>query len=96
VTDTDLFGEPIKQKTEPAVGPKKRKDPVPAGYADRPGTGPAGKTCKHCRHLYRHKMSKTYLKCWLMRPAWTSGGKTDIRAASPACSKFEPIQNATS
>lgn len=85
----DLFGQEIKTK-EPAVGPKKRKDTVPAGYAAPPGTGPEGLTCRQCRHLVRRSMAKTYLKCFLMKALWTGGGKTDIRAGSPACSKFEP------
>jgi len=58
-------------------------------YADTPGTGPAGETCKTCRHLYRRTMAKTYLKCALTRHGWTGGGKTDVKATAPACSKWE-------
>lgn len=59
------------------------------GYADRPGSGPEGETCKTCKHYYRKTMSKAYLKCNLMRKLWTGGPRTDIKAASPACSKWE-------
>lgn len=58
-------------------------------YADVPGTGPAGETCKTCKHIYRKHMSKTYLKCALTQRWWTGGGGTDIKAGSPACSKWE-------
>lgn len=58
-------------------------------YADTPGTGPAGETCKSCKHIYRKHMAKTYLKCALTQRWWTGGGGTDIKANSPACSKWE-------
>lgn len=61
-------------------------------YADTPGTGPAGETCKTCRHLYRKMLAKTYLKCGLMERGWTGGGRTDVKATAPACSKWEPDQ----
>ena len=59
------------------------------GHAAPPGTGPLGETCKSCKHLYRHKMSRTYLKCGLMQAVWTSGYGTDVRAGDPACKKWE-------
>ncbi|MDP3740324.1 MAG: hypothetical protein Q8R02_23255 [Hyphomonadaceae bacterium] len=58
-------------------------------YADHPGTGPAGETCGSCKNLYRKHMGKTYLKCSLTEKFWTGGGGTDIKARSPACSKWE-------
>lgn len=61
----------------------------PRGYAAPPGTGPEGETCKTCKHIYRNQQAKVYLKCWLTRACWTGGGKTDIRARAPACSKWE-------
>lgn len=67
----------------------KRKDPEPAGYAWPPGTGPAGETCGSCRHLYRNRQAKTYLKCELVRAKWTGGRKTDVLARSLACAKWE-------
>lgn len=58
-------------------------------YAAVPGTGPAGETCKSCTHIYRLQMANTYLKCALTRAHWTGGPGTDIKAGSPACSKWE-------
>jgi hypothetical protein len=59
------------------------------GYAARPGTGPAGESCRTCKHLYRHEMANTYFKCSLMRRIWTRGPGSDIRAKSPACARWE-------
>lgn len=59
------------------------------GHAACPGSGPDGQTCGSCRHLARKRMSKTYLKCELMRAIWTGGGGTDVRARDPACKKWE-------
>jgi hypothetical protein len=82
----DLFGQEIRETTLPKPPlSKKRRNETPAGYAAQPGTGPAGHFCKDCRHICRKNMSKTYLKCGLMRIHWTGGFKTDIRANSPAC-----------
>jgi hypothetical protein len=58
-------------------------------YADAPGTGPQGETCRSCRHLCRVNLGNTYLKCGLTRQWWTGGGATDIKARAPACSKWE-------
>lgn len=74
----DLFGEqltkPVKYKVK--------------GYADRPGTGPEGETCRTCEHIERVSYhDRVYLKCGLVE--WTHGPGTDIRAKSPACSKWE-------
>lgn len=67
--------------------------PVPVkfkgGYADVPGTGPEGQTCKTCRHLVRKQMAKTYFKCALMRHRWTGGGGSDVKAKAPACARWE-------
>lgn len=70
---------------DPTKPRKRSKDPEPAGYADQPGTGPAGETCKTCRHLFRNRLAKTYLKCRLAAAIWTGGRKTDVLAGSPAC-----------
>lgn len=73
--------------------------PIPVkykgGYADVPGSGPAGETCKTCAHLYRHEMAKTYLKCALMKHRWTGGPGSDIKAKSPACARWEAINQTT-
>jgi len=59
------------------------------GYPAPPGTGPARETCKSCHHLTRKRMAGTYLKCELMRHAWTGGHGTDVKAGSPACRLWE-------
>lgn len=87
----DLLGEGIVQKDLPrAPGEKgKRRPTKPNGYAAIPGTGPAGETCRTCRHLARLKYAKVYLKCLIERARWTCGPGTDIKAGSPACKKWE-------
>jgi hypothetical protein len=56
------------------------------GYADHPGTGPEGETCGTCAHRVRVRKAKTYQKCDLVN--WTNGKATDIKVATPACSKW--------
>lgn len=74
----------------PALGPKGGKNYVrPSGYAAIPGTGPEGETCRSCKHIVRRRNANVYRKCGLMRAHWTGGGKTDILAKSPACSRWE-------
>lgn len=74
----DLFGEETDGRK------LKRR-----GHAATPGTGPVGETCKTCQHYTFVQMAKRYLKCGLMRHAWTGGPGTDIRAGDPACRYFE-------
>jgi hypothetical protein len=62
-----------------------------AGYAATPGSGPAGETCRTCKHLHRKRLAGTYLKCGLMSAVWTGGAATDVKAGSPACSRWEAI-----
>jgi hypothetical protein len=57
-------------------------------YAALPGTGPAGETCGSCKNIVRRQWDKIYLKCGLCRDRWTKGPGTDIKARSPACSKW--------
>ena len=45
-------------------------------------------TCGTCSHMLRHKHSKTYLKCDLVKN--THGPATDIRAKWAACEKWGP------
>jgi hypothetical protein len=59
------------------------------GYAAAPGSGPAAETCKTCKHLERISRAKIYRKCGLMRALWTCGPRTDVKASSPACSRWE-------
>lgn len=79
----------------PHLTPSERKKLVKPAfkglYAAYPGTGPEGETCKTCAHLSRKRMAKTYLKCGLVQAKWTGGGGTDVRASSPACSKWESV-----
>jgi hypothetical protein len=60
----------------------------PDAYAAPPGSGPAGMTCKDCKHAEGHGRSRTYWKCVLVRS--TNGAATDIRLRTPACRFFEP------
>lgn len=96
----NINGEPIDMRALGAkalehrviVGSKpKRKPTVPKGYAALPGTGPEGKTCRDCRfkQTQSNTGAKSWIKCELMRAAWTHGPGSDIRAGSPACRRFE-------
>lgn len=85
---SDLFGNPpTHAEAVRATSKAHRKPTEPRGYADVPGTGPAGETCGSCRHI--HGTGGKYLKCKLRQAGWTSGPGTDIRARSPACKKWE-------
>lgn len=53
----------------------------------RHGSGPEGKRCKHCAHIYRKEFAKNYYKCDLRGD--TNGPGTDHRVNWPACGKFE-------
>lgn len=89
----DLFGREITEaeaRRSMAAG-KKRREPIPAGYAASPGTGPTGETCGTCKHHVVKAMAKRYHKCGLMRACWTGGGKTDIRVKAPACLRWEAM-----
>lgn len=79
-------GAPLSLDGKPA----RRKDPTPAGYAARPGSGPEGETCSTCRHYVRREFAKTYLKCGLNSANWTGGRKSDVLARSPACRLWTP------
>lgn len=60
--------------------------------AARSGTGPAGETCGTCRHLVGvHHHNGRYLKCGLVRHAWTHGAGSDIRAKWEACAEWQPV-----
>ena len=68
---------------------KKVKHPA-NGYAAMPGTGPAGETCRSCRHLVQNCYG--FYKCKLMRRVWTNGYGTDVRVKSPACREWQTAQ----
>lgn len=60
----------------------------PRGYADKPGTGPAGETCGSCKFCmvgYRRR----FKKCELNKAAWTHTRRTDILTGAAACAKWE-------
>jgi hypothetical protein len=55
------------------------------------GKGPIEVSCKHCKHLIRHKPgNNTYLKCFYR--GVTHGPGTDHRAGWASCSKYEREQ----
>jgi hypothetical protein len=78
VTDSFLFdiGETRKQV-------RTHGTPYPVG------SGPAGETCRTCKHLRRIKRANTYIKCGLMERYWTGGAGTDVKAKWPACKAWE-------
>ena len=67
----------------------KARPVYPGLYAAPVGSGPKGETCGSCKHLFRNRMARVYLKCALTRAKWTGGGGTDIKARAPACAKWE-------
>jgi hypothetical protein len=88
----DLFGNEVTEAEARDLRSKakgKRRTTKARGYAALPGTGPAGETCASCRHIYRKRLSRTYIKCELMAARWTGGGASDIQARSPACLRWE-------
>lgn len=58
----------------------------PRGYADHPGTGPAGETCKTCQHCIQFRR---WNKCDKARYRWTGGRRSDILAGAPACRQWQ-------
>lgn len=88
---TDLFGQPVIDRPQFTAHGKKKRDETPKGYAARPGSGPAGETCKTCANASLNTgYSKNYYKCLLLQRVWTSSYGTDIRLKSPACSYLQP------
>jgi hypothetical protein len=88
----DMFGHEVDIEAlmnAPMTGKKKRKPTPKRGHYFTPGTGPAGETCGTCKHLFRNRMAKIYLKCGLNRQNWTGGEGSDIRAKDAACKFWE-------
>ena len=85
----DLFGHVAPYREPVAPGIPRRKVTKAAGYAAEPGSGPAGETCRTCRHYTHRTLAKRYRKCGLMAHAWTRGPGSDILARSPACNRWE-------
>lgn len=86
----DIFGREIDTDAPLKSKRKKPRREIPNGYFAKPGTGPAGETCKTCAFVARVQHSKVYLKCERMRDYWTGSYGTDIRLKSPACSGWLP------
>lgn len=79
-------GKPERAKVE-----RRSRGGAAAGYAAKPGTGPAGETCNTCAHC-RVRISRSarrYYKCQLLMSHWTDGRATDVVLRSPACAKWE-------
>jgi hypothetical protein len=89
---SDLFA--LDRAMTPLERKRLRASTTPKGYAALPGTGPAGESCGSCEHLVRRQMAKTYLKCGLMERGWTRGPASDVRAKTPACSRWNRIARA--
>lgn len=87
----DLFSD-IGPRT-PTEPPSRKKPPcTPAPI----GSGPAGETCKTCKHSGYVQMANRYYKCGLMRKKWTNGPGSDIRLRWAACEKWEAIESKVS
>lgn len=94
--DDDLFGHRPVIADKPLTladllerkRAKRRASETPNGYYAAPGTGPAGETCKTCRHAERHQSSKAWWKCG-KNPRQTGSRRTDILLRSPACIGWE-------
>lgn len=79
MSSADLYGQAVKLVKN--IG----------AYAAMPGTGPAGKKCKDCKHFIRRSLAKTYFKCGMGKV--TGGKATDIKATAPSCKLFEGASN---
>jgi hypothetical protein len=78
--ETDLFGPAPRQVVKPGVRV--------TGYAATPGSGPAGETCRTCRHKQTvYLASKSVVKCAIGYQS--NCGATDIKASAPACRLWE-------
>lgn len=78
-----LFGDSIEDQPI-----RQRRDKA---HAAPIGSGPAGTTCKTCRHYcLAAGGARNYRKCLLMKPFWTHGPGSDIRAKDPSCRKYIP------
>ena len=89
MSQTELFpdSEVGERKVLPPAAratAKHRATPAPVG------SGPAGETCKTCRHYALVKYHDyTHRKCGLMKSDWTHGPGTDITASYAACRAWE-------
>jgi len=67
---------------------------VKHGHAANPGTGPAGETCRTCKHKAAVHHARRYWKCGLTRATWTGGPGSDIRLKDPSCRYWEGCRDA--
>ena len=93
----DLMNDPngralTPKEREKALREAAKLKPRKTGHAWRPGSGPAGETCKTCKHYTLRRFAKTYRKCGLMQAHWTGGPGTDIKASDPACLKWKAAE----
>lgn len=63
----------------------KHRESVDRAHPAPPGSGPAGKTCRTCRHRVVVEFAKRYHKCGRNRANWTAGNGTDIKVRDAAC-----------
>lgn len=81
----DLFGA---QTSEPKA--KGKRSYAARGFAARPGTGPAGETCRSCNHSVQVAAgNRVVWKCGLCRAGWSKSPRTDIRINADACELWE-------
>lgn len=83
LTFTTLGGDTV---TVPARG---KHYVQPRGYAEPPGTGPAGETCGSCKHISR---DRGWAKCEEARHKWTGGRASDVLVRAPACRRWAAAQ----
>ena len=80
----DLFGEAIRPHEI-----AKARAKVSKGYRYFPGSGPAGETCRTCKHILHTGNDGRYKKCALVN--FTRGPATDIKVKSPACKFWKKL-----
>lgn len=82
----DLFGQEIPDAPAPSRRLRQLRD---FAHPAKPGTGPAGQTCRTCANRCRVEGgTKIYQKCGLLKAAWTKGPATDLHCRDAACSFF--------
>lgn len=85
----DIFGDDVPATAVRTKYPERCPWKQPAGYADVPGTGPAGTTCGDCaRHYEKRWKGKRYHKCKLSPRQNLPGVEGDIKLSSPSCREF--------
>jgi hypothetical protein len=60
-------------------------------HPEAPGTGPADKRCRHCKHYTKVDNGYNYItkRCKLMMEYWYKAGvRVKVKANDPACKRF--------